>query len=213
MRKRRVASIMFAGAAVAATGTVMNAGVAHAATSNKWTLTPGGTLSGIAGTTSLKDVTADVALTCTSAAAAGSLSKTTYTQTTSASFSAGKLTGTFGSANKACTGPLGLKFDATLSAATLNAKSEKSGITHGKLTGIKATIHGVGVSCTAPVTGSQPYSYNNATHTLTVLGNSTADSLTTGTVTGCLGVIKTGDKNFFKGAYSVSPAQTITETS
>lgn len=203
---------MFAGAAVVAGGTVMNTGVAHAA-SNKWTITPGGKLTGAAGATSLKDVTKGVTLKCNSAKAAGSISKTTFTQTTSASFKAGSLTGTFGSSANACSGPLGLAFSATLNAATLNVKSEKSGITHGKLTGINATIHGVGLSCSAPVTGSQPYSYNNATHTLKVLGNSTSHkSLTTGSVKGCLGAIAKGDANFFTGTYTVTPAQTITES-
>lgn len=211
MRKRRVASIAFTGAAVAAAGTVVHIPAARAA-SGHWTINPGGKYTAAAGATSLSDVTAGAKLTCTSATAAGSLSKTSFTQTGSTSFKAGPVSkGTFGSSANTCAGPLGLAFDAVLNHATLNAKSFKSGITHGKMTSISATLHGVGVSCTATITGSQPYSYNNATHQLTVLGGATADSLTATAVTGCLGVVKTGDKNFFHGAYTVSPAQTITD--
>lgn len=208
MRSRRVASIAFAGA-VAATGTVMNTGAAHAA-STRWTITPGGKFTATAGAVSLKDVTKDATLKCKSATAAGSISKKSFTQTTSASFKIGFISkGTFGTSASPCSGTLGLTFDATFSQANINVRSMAGDITHGTLTDIKATIHGVSISCTAPITGTELYSYNNTTGKATLLGTSTRDSLTAGTVNGCLGTIATGDKFFLNGIYTITPRQTV----
>jgi hypothetical protein len=215
MRKIRMASIAFTGAAAAA-GVGMHVPAAFAA-SGTWTVTNAGPYNAAAASTHLRDVTAGVTLNCKSGTAAGSINKTTFTQAGSTSFSAGPIThGTFGGAAHPCSSSLGLglKFDAVLSQGTLNAKSYKSGVTHGKITDIKATINGLsGLTCTASFTGSQPYSYTNATGQLAVTGNSSHDSLTTGAVTGCLGVIQKGDKNFFNGIYTVTPpAPVITRT-
>jgi hypothetical protein len=207
MRKRRVASIAFTGAAVVATGAMMNVPGAHAAADLK--VTPGGKITGTAGATSLKDVTKAVTLKCKSATAAGSISKKTGIAPPAKFGTLSK--GTFGKSTNACSGPLGLAFSAKLSAATMNvtAFNATTGVTTGTLTGIKATLHGVSISCTAPITGSQPFSYVNGTHALHVLGSATKDSLTTGKVTGCLGVIASKDKNYFNGTYTVTPAQTV----
>jgi hypothetical protein len=215
MSKRRVASIAFTGAAVAA-GAGFHVPAAFAA-SGAWTVTNAGPYTASAASTHLRDVTAGVTLNCRSGTADGSINKTAYTQSGSASFSAGPIThGTFGGTANPCSSSLGLglKFDAVLSQGTLNAKSYTSGVTHGQITDIKATINGLsGLTCTASFTGSQPYSYNNTTGALTVNGNSSHDSLTTGTVNGCLGVIQKGDKNFFNGIYTVTPpAPVITRT-
>jgi hypothetical protein len=207
MRKRRVVSIAFTGAAVVATGAMMNTPGAHAAATLK--VTPGGKWTATAGATSLKDVTKNVTLKCKSATAAGSISKKTGIAPPAKFGFISK--GTFGKSTNACSGPLGLKFDATISAATMNvtAFNATTGVTTGTLTGIKAKINGVGLSCSAPITGTQPFSYVNGTHQLHVLGSATKDSLTTGAVSGCLGAIASKDKNYFNGTYTVTPAQTV----
>jgi hypothetical protein len=198
MRKRRIASIAFTGAAVA-TGTGLHAPAALAASPGTWTVTHGGKFTAT-GTASFGGA---VTLKCSTARLSGSISKTTFTQTGSTPFQAGTITGTFGSTNKPCTSPEGLvKVTGVLKKGALYAAAYKSGVTHGTIKSISATITGENVACSATIKGSQPYSYNNDGK-LTVLGTS-GDPLTTTAVTGCLGVIKKSDKIFFDGVYTVA---------
>ena len=95
----------------------------------------------------------------------------------------------------------------------LNAKSFKNGVTTGTITGIHATL--TGPSCSAVVDGTGATA-NNGTVTATYT-NSTGKLATTGAgnlhvynVSGCAGLINSGDITSFKGSYTVSPKQTIT---
>jgi len=219
MRKRTVASIAFTGAAVMA-GTGLNAHAAHAASIGKWTVTNGGEFTATASLTHLTALSKGTVvdkLTCHVATAAGSLSKATFSQSGNTPFQAGTTTGTFGNASHECSSSkgAGLKFTATLKAGKLFASTNSGGVTHGTIKSISASIKGTGiVGCSATFKGSQPYSYNNTTGTLTVLGaTSNAKDLKTTAVTGCAGLLKVSQSNFFSGAYSVaSPFPVITRT-
>ena len=95
----------------------------------------------------------------------------------------------------------------------LNAKTFSGGVTHGTITGIHATLSGP--SCSAVVDGTSATANNgmvNATYT-----NSTGKLATTGTgnlhvynVSGCAGLINTGDGRLVQGLLHGDPQADIT---
>jgi hypothetical protein len=115
-----------------------------------------------------------------------------------------------------CTGPLGLTF--TVKAGHLpwhlNAVSYSNGVTHGTITGIHATL--TGPSCSAKVDGTSgtanngkvSATYTNSTGVLKIL--TTGGNLHIYSVSGCAGLIHSGDASTFSGSYTVSPKQKIT---
>lgn len=211
MRKIRTASLAFTGAAMAV-GVGFHAPAAFAASTHTWTVNPGGTTKGTATTTSLEDVTTSAKLTCATASATATFSKTTYTQSGTTSFKAAGLTGTFGTTTDLCTSSLGAKFTAKLSAGNLNAGTYADGVTTGKITDITATITGAdGFACHATISGSTTYKYANS-GTLTVTGSVNNDHLKVKSATSCAGQLNTGDAAFFAGAYTVNPVETISES-
>jgi hypothetical protein len=203
---KRSGSILLASVAAAAT---VGLGAGQAFAAGGWSVSPGGSITGKAGTTTLKDTSTGTVLSCTSAKAAGTakkgkgLSGNGIASIKSASFSN-------------CKGPLSLTF--TVKTAhlpwSLNAKSYKSGVTTGSLTGIHATLNGSG--CTATVDGTSATAnngmvtgtYSNKTHELKILG--TGGNLHIYNVKGCFGLVHSGDKSSFTGTYKITPAQTIT---
>jgi hypothetical protein len=208
MRKHLTAVLLGSGAALALG---IGATTAMATTVTTWTISPGGSVSGSAGKTILKDTNTGTVLTCQSSATAAKL-KTGSGQTSPI----GKITSvTF----TTCTGPGSLKFTATTSASptnpwNLNASSYNSGtgVTKGSITKVTASLSGNG--CTATVAGTTPTStgktngsYSNSTHILTASGG----NLHVWNVSaGCLGLINTGDATTFTGKYTISPGQHIT---
>ncbi len=206
MRKHLTAVLLSSGAAVLALG--LGTATAMATTAATWTLTPGGAVTGTAGKTTLLDTTTHQTLSCVSSATKANL-KSGSGQTNPI----GKITSvTFST----CTGPGGLKFTVSTSASTatpwkLVGNSYKGGVTHGKITGIKATLSGAGCSATvggttATSTGTTTGTYTNSTGILKVSGG----NLHVWNVSGCLGLINTGDGTTFTGKYTISPKQTIT---
>ncbi len=207
MRKRLTAVLLSSGVAALAIGA--GAATAGATTAKTWTVTPGGAVTGSAGKTTLKDTKTGTVLTCKSSA-----TKATLKKGKGQTSPLGKITSvTFTS----CTGPGGLVFTAKTSASkahpwNLNATSYSGGVTHGSITGIKATLSGSG--CTATVAGTKATSpgtttgtYSNKTHILSVSGG----NLHVWNVSsGCLGLINTGDPSSFVGKYTIKPPQTIT---
>jgi hypothetical protein len=208
---KRAGSALVTGVALAgmlalsasAAGAATNTGVAAT-----WTVKPGGAITAKAGTTTLKDTNTGSVLTCTSSSGKGTaktgsgLSGTGIASITALSFTN-------------CTGPLGLKFTVktTHFPWKLNAKTFSSGKTTGSITGIHATL--TGPSCSATVDGTGA-SANNGMVTATYT-NSTGKLATTGAgnlhiynVSGCAGLINSGDGSSFKGSYTVTPKQTIT---
>jgi hypothetical protein len=214
MRKRKVASILFTGAAAAA-GTGMNAPAAFAA-GHTWTITPGGAYTAdlATGTTAvLSDVNTAGKLTCSKATAAGSLKRTT---TASGPTQVGTISkATFGSTAKPCTGPAGLTFTASLKNAQFWASTytATTGVAKGTIRNISAKITSVDGICHATVTGTSPLpmSYNNGTGVLTV-DKSHKAALTVKSAMSCFGAINTGDRAWFSAHYAVTPKQTITQT-
>jgi hypothetical protein len=188
----------------------MSAGVALAVAIT-FSISPGGSITASAGKTTLKDVATGSTLTCTS-------SKSTGTLKTGHGISGTNL----GSVNtltfSGCVGPLMLPFTVTnsgfpwtLSGTAFNATS---GVTTGKISGIKAHLSGgpcsadvAGTTATTP--GKVKVTYTNSTHKLKVLAS--GGTLHVFNVSsGCGGLINSGDATQFTGTYTVSPAQTIT---
>ena len=180
----------------------------HTAVAATWTVMPGGAISAKAGKTTLTDKNTGSVLTCTSSSGKGTvkggkgLSGTGIGTITALSFNN-------------CTGPLSLTFTVKTTHFPwhLNAKSFSGGVTTGTITGIHATL--TGPSCSAVVdgtgatanNGSVTAKYSNATGKLTTTG---AGNLHVYNVKGCAGLISNGNSASFKGAYAISPKQTIT---
>jgi len=196
----------------ATTALVVGVGVSTAVATNAitFTITPGGNISASAGATSLKDVNTGSTLSCKSSSSSGTLK--------SGSGIAGSKLGTITALSfNTCTGPLNLTFTVTssgfpwtLSGASFNATS---GVTTGHIAGIKASL--TGPSCTASVAGATAttpgkvkVTYTNSTHKLKVLAG--GGTLHVWNVSGCAGLINSGDATQFTGTYTVSPTQTIT---
>jgi hypothetical protein len=208
MRKHLTAVILGSGVAALAIG--LGAATAGATTATTFTVKPGGAVAGKAGKTTLKDTKTGTVLTCASSATKATLKK-------GSGLSGAGLGNITSVTFTTCTGPGGLKFTAKTSASAahpwkLNASSFKSGVTHGSITGITASLSGNG--CTATVAGTTASSkgkttgtYTNSTHVLKVSGG----NLHVWNVSsGCLGLINSGDPSSFTGSYKITPAQTIT---
>jgi len=206
--RKRIASVLATGGAIALT-LGLTAAPAFAAT---WSVSPGGSITGAAGTTTLKDTTTGNTLSCTS-------SSTTATLKSGHGLAGASIGSVTGISFTGCTGPLGLTFTVTpghlpwhLNAVSYNATSHK---TTGTITGIHATLSGP--SCSAVVDGATSgtanngkvkVTYTNSTHKLQVL--TTGGTLHIWNVSGCAGLIGSGDGSTFSGTYTISPAQTIT---
>jgi hypothetical protein len=205
---KRTYGILFAGAATAA---VIGLSAAPAFAATTWTVSPGGAITAKSGTTTLKDTTTGNSLSCKSSSTSATLksgsglSGTDLGSITAVSFST-------------CTGPLGLTFTVTTKDLPwhLNATSYDSstGVTTGTITHIDATLSGP--SCSADVDGTSANShtgkvkatYTNSTGKLKIL--TTGGNLHIYDVSGCAGLINSGDASTFSATYTVTPKQTIT---
>jgi hypothetical protein len=208
---KRAGSVLITSAALAG---VLGFGASSAlAASNTgvaatWTVKPGGAITAKAGTTTLKDTNTGSVLTCASSSGKGTvksgsgLSGTGIGSITALSFST-------------CKGPLGLTFTVKTTHFPwhLNAVSFSGGVTTGTITGIHATL--TGPSCSAVVDGTGATAnngkvtakYSNSTGKLATTG---AGNLHIYNVSGCAGLINSGDGSSFMGSYTISPKQTIT---
>jgi len=206
MRKHLTAVLLSSGAAALALG--IGATAAMATTAATWTLTPGGAVNGAAGVTKLLDTTTHQTLTCKSSA-----TKATLKHGSGQTNPIGSITSvTFSS----CTGPGGLAFTVATSASTttpwhLTGNTFSGGVTHGKITGIKASLSGSG--CSATVAGTTATSTGTVTGTYTnssgILKGSGGNLHIFG-VNGCFGLIANGDASTFSASYTITPKQTIT---
>ena len=208
IRKRLSRRFLVTGAATAAT-IGASAGVALAVAIT-FSISPGGAITAKAGKTTLKDTKTGSVLTCASSSSSGTLKS-------------GKgISGTnLGSISKltfsTCTGPLNLTFTVTnkhfpwtLSGTAYNATS---GVTTGFISGIESTLSGPGCSAsvagtTATTPGKVKVTYTNSSGVLKVLP--TGGTLHVFNVSGCAGLINSGDPTQFIGSYTVSPKQKIT---
>lgn len=176
----------------------LGAGTALATSAASWHVSPGGNFTAKSGTTTLKDPTTGTTLACKSSGAGlGSVS--------SLSFSS-------------CTGPLGLTFTVKSSHLPwkLNGVSYSSGVTTGTITGIHATLSGPSCKATVDGTGASKNNgmvkatYTNSTGILKVL--TSGGNLHIYNVSGCAGLIHSGNTSTFSGSYKVSPKQKITRS-
>jgi len=203
MRTIARSSVLVVAAAAAALGI---AGSASAAPT--WTVSPGGTFTGTAGTTTLKDTNTSTVVTCASSKATGSA--------VAGSGQAGAGLGKISAISfTTCKGPLNFTFTVTASHFPwlINAVSYASGVTTGTITGISA--HLAGATCSADIdgtggagsgTGTVNLSYSNSTSKMTISGG----GLKVYNSTGCLGLLNNGDTATFSSVYTLSPALTIT---
>ena len=203
---KRASSVLVTSAALAG---VLGLGVGSAAAvAATWTVRPGGAITAKAGKTTLTDKNTGSTLSCASSSGKGTLKH--------GSGLSGAGIGTISALSFSnCTGPLGLTFTVhtTHFPWHLNAVSFSSGVTTGTITGIHATLTGPGCSATVDGTGATANNgkvtakYSNGTGKLTTTG---AGNLHIYNVSGCGGLINSGDGSSFHGSYTISPKQTIT---
>jgi hypothetical protein len=172
-------------------------------------VSPGGAITATAGKTTLKDVNTGSVLSCMSSSSSGKLNTEgdpTLGTITALSFSN-------------CMGPLGLTFTVTNSGfpwkLTASAFNAGTGVTTGHISGIFSHLSGPGCSAdvagtTATTAGKVKATYTNSSGVLKVLPS--GGTLHVFNVSGCAGLINSGDATQFSGSYTVSPKQTISPT-
>jgi hypothetical protein len=205
MGKRIAAALFSAGAAALAVG--LSATSSMAATATTWTVSPGGAVTGTAGTTTLTDHTSGIALSCTSSKLKGSLK--------SGSGLAGKGLGSVTSVafNNCSVLSVTISLSSGTVAWKLNASSFSSGTTTGTITGIHLAVKSSVCSAVVDGTGATAHNgkvsvkYTNKTHVLKILPQG---NLHVYKVSGCGGAISNGDAGTITGSYKVSPLQKIT---
>jgi len=205
VRKRAFSLLITSAAAALAVGV----GTTAAMAATTWSVSPGGAATAKSGKTILKDTKTGTALTCTSSSSSVTLKK-------GHGLPGAKLGTITKLSFTSCTGPLSLKFTVTVNNLPyyLNAVSYSSstGTTKGTITGIDAKLSGTGCSAIVDGTAAGKHNgqvngtYSNSKHTLTISGG----NLHIYSVSGCFGLIKTGDPASYSATYTVSPAQTIT---
>jgi hypothetical protein len=192
---------------VAALSLGFSATAAQAATLT-WTVAPGGAITGTAGTTTLKDNTAGLTVTCTSSGMTGSL------KSGSGLKGAGIGSVTSIAFNNCSVDGVTLSVSTGTVAFPLNLKSYKSGVSSGKIAHIHFAVTSSvcsfvvdGTSATAD-NGAVRVKYGNKAHTLKVLPS--GSTLHIYDVSGCFSLISNDDAASVSGAFVVSPAQKIT---
>jgi hypothetical protein len=209
MVKRIGALVLAAGTLVAGPGVTSS----FAGTATTWSVSPGGAFTATqSGHFTLTDTTTGTLLVCAHTKAAGSFM--------SGSGLPGAGIGSVTALSlSACTDSSGQAFTITPRHLpwTLNADSYDpaitAGLTTGTITGIHVTVSGP--SCLAIVDGTRPFADDGATqihyhNSLAKLKIRTqASNLHLYNVSGCGGLINSGDAITFSSAYIVTPAQTI----
>jgi hypothetical protein len=218
LRQKRIRGVLLSSAAVTlAIGATVSTtalivglalGVAAAVTTAPdIDISPAGPIKASAGKTTLKDTNTGSVLTCTSSSSSGKLNVEgdhTLGSITALSFNN-------------CTG-LGLTFKVTSSGfpwkVTTSAFNATTGVTTGKINGILATLSGPSCSAsvagtTAATPGTVKATYTNSSGVLKAL--TTGGTLHIYNVSGCAGLLNSGDATQFSASYTVSPRQTIAE--
>jgi hypothetical protein len=174
-----------------------------------WTVSPGGSFNAKASAVTLKDTKTGAVISCKSSDASGTLQKGKGLSSTGIGSISALSFGT-------CTGPVGLKLTVTPNTLPfmLNALSYKGGITGGTITGLDATVSGPSCSATVDGTaadgldGQVAFSYSNSSGRMQDL--TSGDNLTIYNVSGCAGLINSGDPLTVSATYTLSPRMTIT---
>jgi hypothetical protein len=188
----------------------LGATTALATTAATWSVSPGGAISGKAGTTTLKDTTSGTTVTCTTSTLTGTLK--------SGSGLAGAKLGTVTGVDFTNCSVDGQTLSLSSGAVTwaFNAKSETNGVVHGTVTGMHLSVSSSICSLVIDGTsgsadnGMVKVTYTNSTHKLKILP--TGGNLHVWDVSGCLGLVANGDSGSVTSNYKITPAQTITES-
>jgi hypothetical protein len=177
-----------------------------------WTVSPGGTFTGSAGTSLFQDTSTGATLTCKSASLTGALK--------SGSGLAGKALGKITSLTFSKCSVDGVAFslssgtvDWSLNAVSYNATSNS---TSGTIIGLRFTLSGA--NCNAVVSGTSGTAKNgtvkiryiNKTGQLKIL--TTGGDLQVWDVAGCVGLFTNGDTSSVGTCPALTPKQTLTRT-
>ncbi|HLX47708.1 MAG TPA: hypothetical protein VKS82_05210 [Streptosporangiaceae bacterium] len=173
-----------------------------------WTVSPGGSTTGAAGTTKVTDVTAGLTVTCTSSSFTSSFK--------TGSGLSGTGLGTITSLNfKNCmVDGITLSLSSGPVTYSVNGASYASGVTHGTISKIHFTVSSSECSAVIDGTGATAHNgkvkitYTNSTGVLKILTK--GSTLHVYKVNGCLGAISNGDAGNISAAFKVTPKQKIT---
>ena len=193
----------------AATALTVATGLTAAVAATTWTVSPGGNIAAKSAKVTFTDPTTGSALTCTNDTVKGRFK------------SGGGLSGTdIGSVTavsiQGCTGPLAIVF--LVKAVhlpwqlSMSSYDARTGVATGTISPVRITW--AGPACTAVIDGTGgsdgvvKVSYTNRTGRLKLL--TAGGNLHFGNVTGCAGLVNTGDPVTISAAYPVTPKQRIT---
>ncbi len=203
----RYARVLAAGCAAVLAATLAAAPALAAAT---WAIQPGGAITATSGKVNVKDTTTDTVLTCHSATASGTLK--------SGSGLPGSHAGALSTVGfTTCGGPGGgprvqatdLPWHLNLSAYNAAKGVARGTVSHIQITlsvdGCTAVIDGTGATASD---GKVTFRYADSTGRLTLLA--TGGNLHYYKVSGCLGLINSGDPVTLSATFTVTPKQAIT---
>jgi hypothetical protein len=182
-------------------------GASRALAATTWTIKPGGSITGSAGATTLKDEKTGTKFTCGSAALDGQLKSGSGLQGTGiGSFSSGSFS--------RCTSPLGLILTLKLLDLPwhIDVTSYANGLVTGTISHIEISVTTSGCKLVIDGTaggvsdGVLDFTYSNSTHKLKTSGG----NLHTYNVMGCFGLFTNGDPFSIPASYAISPPQRIT---
>ena len=196
------------GATTAVLTVALGAGPAAAATT--WTVAPGGLFTGHAGTTELEDTTDGNSLNCTGSYLSGRFRPGTGLSGTGI----GSITS--GGKFSDCFGPLPLGYTITLRGLPwhIRVTADHNGVVHGTISHVEITASLPSCRFTIDGTAAKafdgivPFAYSNSAHALKLLPAGT--NLHYYQVSGCAGIVNTGDAAAYLASYTLSPGQTIT---
>lgn len=208
MRKRLGTILTASGATALAIS--LSATSVLASTASTWTVTPGGSLSGVSNRIVLTDTKMGSVLTCTSSTAAGTAK------------SGSGLTNPLATLSKVtfanCTGPAGLTYSLQASDFPwpLNGTSYSSGVAKGTISKIHASLKGTDNNCTATIDGTTATADNGMVvvkHNNTVPKNlvvlASGGNLHAYHVTSVLCLLRSGDPITISTTYTLTKGQTI----
>jgi hypothetical protein len=205
MRSRIGVIITAAGTAATLIAT-LSAAPSSATTATTWTVKPGGSFSGVGGEFLVRDTKTSGAFSCRKSSLAGTFRS--GSELPGSNLGSAKSISTAGCFPPTASGLAFSKFPYVLS-----ARSYSSGTTKGRITGIHAV--GTGTGCYAVIDGTTatahdgwvPWSYSNATGKLKI---GPGGNLHAYKVSGCLGLVVSGDPLSPTDTFALSQKQTIT---
>jgi len=206
MRKPVCAAALTLLAAALSVGLSATSSFAATAT---WTVSPGGSVTGSAGKTTLTDNTSGLTVTCTSSATTGTLKSGT-----GLSNPIGHVTSVAFNNCTAAGQTLSISTGTVSWPLTAGSYNSSTGVTHGAIKKIHFAVSSSICSFVIDGTGATAnngmvkVTYNNGTHVLKILPKN--GNLHLYNVNGCLGLVNSGDAASITSAYKITPAQTIT---